>query len=82
LSILVTGNKAEALFEVALKTPYLDRSVRLLREGEALDDNHPAKALAASAKSPQALVCAGMRCSLPVTEPSALEARVQEMLAG
>jgi uncharacterized protein YyaL (SSP411 family) len=82
LSILVTGNKAEALFEVALKTPYLDRSVRLLREGEALDDNHPAKALAASAKSPQALVCAGMRCSLPVTEPSALEARVQEMLVG
>ena len=80
LSIVVTGNNAEGLFNVALKTPYLDRSVRLLREGEALDDHHPAKALASSGTGSQALVCAGMRCSLPVTEPDALKAQVQEML--
>ena len=82
LSILVTGDDAEALFETALKTPYPDRSVRWLRTDEALDDNHPAKALASSSEAPQALVCAGMRCSLPVTDAEALKARVQEMLSG
>lgn len=80
LSILVTGNNAEALFETALKVPYPDRSVRWMRGSEVLDDNHPAKALAASSEAPQALVCAGMRCSLPVTDAEALRARVAEML--
>ncbi|WP_230531699.1 thioredoxin domain-containing protein [Microvirga roseola] len=80
LSILVTGNKADALFEAALRMPYLDRSVHRLHEGEALDDNHPAKALASSGNGPQALVCAGIRCSLPVTDPTGLEAQVREMM--
>jgi uncharacterized protein YyaL (SSP411 family) len=80
LSIVVTGNNAQSLYEAALKIPYPDRSVRLLREGEALDDNHPAKALAASSDDAQALVCAGQRCSLPVTDTEGLKARVREML--
>jgi uncharacterized protein YyaL (SSP411 family) len=80
LSILVTGDDAEALFETALKTPYPDRSVRRLRGDEVLDDNHPARALAASGPQAQALVCAGMRCSLPVTDADGLMARVAEML--
>jgi uncharacterized protein YyaL (SSP411 family) len=46
-----------------------------------LDDNHPAKALASSdQEAAQALVCAGMRCSLPVTDAEALKAQVEEML--
>jgi uncharacterized protein len=81
LSILVAGNKARPLYEAALQVPYPDRSVRWLREGEALDENHPAKALATSGAEAQALVCAGQRCSLPVTEAEALKARVREMLA-
>jgi uncharacterized protein YyaL (SSP411 family) len=81
LSILVTGDKAQDVFETALKVPYPDRSVRRLRPDETLDDNHPAKALAASGADAQALVCAGMRCSLPVTDPNGLKARVAEMLA-
>jgi uncharacterized protein YyaL (SSP411 family) len=81
LSILVTGDKAQDVFETALKVPYPDRSVRRLRPDEILDDNHPAKALAASGADAQALVCAGMRCSLPVTDPNGLKARVAEMLA-
>ncbi len=81
LSILVTGHNAEALFEVALKIPYPERSVRRLRGDEILDDNHPAKALAASTPEAQALVCAGMRCSLPVTDAEGLKAQVAEMLA-
>jgi hypothetical protein len=81
LSILVTGNDAQALYDTALRVPYPDRSVRWLREGEALDANHPAKALAASGAEAQALVCAGQRCSLPVTDAEGLKARVREMLA-
>jgi uncharacterized protein YyaL (SSP411 family) len=81
LSIVVTGNDAQPLHEAALQVPYPDRSVRLLREGEALDDNHPAKALAASSTEAQALICAGQRCSLPVTNVEGLKARVREMLA-
>ncbi|KFG69640.1 thioredoxin domain-containing protein [Microvirga sp. BSC39] len=81
LSIVVTGNNAQSLYETALQVPYPDRSVRLLRAGEALDDNHPAKALAASGANAQALVCAGQRCSFPVTDAEGLNARVREMLA-
>jgi uncharacterized protein len=80
-SILVAGQGAEPLFEAALRVPYLDRSARRLQPGAALDENHPARALAASAECPRALVCAGMRCSLPVTDASALRAQVQEMIA-
>ncbi|MBF9198241.1 thioredoxin domain-containing protein [Microvirga terrestris] len=80
LSILVTGNNA-SLYEAALQIPYPDRSVRWLREHEMLDDNHPAKALAASDAEAQALVCAGQRCSLPVTDAEGLKARVREMLS-
>ena len=82
VSILVTGSQAEPLHEAALRVPYPDRSVRLLRPGEALDENHPAKALAFSSPEAQALVCAGTRCSLPVTSPEALSDRVGEMMAG
>ncbi|NIX75525.1 thioredoxin domain-containing protein [Microvirga terricola] len=81
LSILVTGNNAEALHEAALRLPYLDRSARWLREGELLDTNHPAKALAAATHEPQALICAGMHCSLPVDDPAAFKVRAAEMLA-
>jgi uncharacterized protein YyaL (SSP411 family) len=80
VSILVTGQGAEALFDAALRIPYLDRSARWLRPGEVLDENHPAKALAASTGEAQALVCAGMRCSLPVGDVDVLGAQVREML--
>ena len=81
VSILVTGNDVEALHDDALALPYLDRSVRRLGADESLADNHPAKALATSGTEAQALVCAGMRCSLPVTDEDGLRARVAEMLS-
>jgi uncharacterized protein YyaL (SSP411 family) len=80
LSILVTGNNAQGLFETALQVPYPDRSVRRLREDETLDENHPASALASSGMDAQALVCAGMRCSLPVTDADGLKTQIAEML--
>jgi uncharacterized protein len=80
LSILVIGRGADALREAALRLPYLERSVRALREGETLEANHSASALASSSDGPQALVCAGMRCSLPVGDPRALVSQAREML--
>jgi uncharacterized protein YyaL (SSP411 family) len=82
VSILVTGKDAGDLHEAALRLPYLDRSVRLLTDPSSLDPDHPAKALAASGVGPQALACAGTRCSLPVTDPAALQERVREMMGG
>nr|WP_315975078.1 hypothetical protein [Microvirga sp. HBU65207] len=81
LSILVTGPDADALFDAALKVPYPDRTVRRLRADEVLDEHHPARALAASGPGARALVCAGMRCSLPVADADGLRATVAEMLA-
>lgn len=81
LSILVTGNNAQALHAAALRVPYLDRSTRYLQPDEVLDPNHPASALASSSDKPQALVCAGQRCSLPVATPEALAAEVAQMMA-
>jgi uncharacterized protein len=81
LSILVTGNNAEDLYAAALRVPYLDRSAHRLHPGESVDPNHPASALASSSDKAQALVCAGQRCSLPVTTAEALKDQVKEMLA-
>ncbi|MCB8819204.1 thioredoxin domain-containing protein [Microvirga rosea] len=78
LSILVTGEGSEALREAALRLPYLERNIHVLRSGEALEPDHPAQALAASSDGPQALICAGMRCSLPVRDPDALVAEARE----
>ncbi|HZH52634.1 MAG TPA: thioredoxin domain-containing protein [Microvirga sp.] len=81
VSVLVTGDGAEALHATALRLPYLDRSVRRVPEAGSLDAHHPARSLAASGAGPRALVCAGMRCSLPVTDAEALHSRVLEMQA-
>ncbi|MEZ0168871.1 thioredoxin domain-containing protein [Microvirga sp. TS319] len=80
LSILVAGDDPEPLRAAALRVPYLDRSVRWLRPGATLDEDHPARALASPSHQTRALVCAGMRCSLPVETPEALVDQVREML--
>jgi uncharacterized protein YyaL (SSP411 family) len=80
LSIVITGRDSKALHEAALRLPYLDGSRRAIREGQMLDADHPAHALASAHEGPQALVCAGTHCSLPVQDPEALTRRVQEML--
>ena len=82
VSILVTGNDAGALHDAALALPYLDRSVRRLRRGRSRwTTTTPPKPSPPQAPKPQALVCAGMRCSLPVTDEDGLRARVAEMLS-
>lgn len=77
---IVVANDAGTLASAALGLPYLDRSVSVLADAAGLAPEHPAKGAAARGSGPQALICAGMRCSLPVTTPEALAAQAREML--
>jgi hypothetical protein len=80
LTILVTGERDQGdLTRAALRLPYLDRSVCAAADVSGLSDTHPAKAQARGGEGPQALVCAGMRCSLPLTTPADLVERALEM---
>jgi hypothetical protein len=79
LTVVVTGEDDGELTRVALKLPYLDRIVCAAKDASGLSDTHPAKAQAQHGEGPRALVCAGMRCSLPITSPDSLVERASEM---
>jgi uncharacterized protein len=81
--IVVTGQgaAAEALLTAARRLPALDRIVLHAGSVEALSPSHPARAKLAAAREPQAFVCVGETCSLPVTDPAALVAAIETMRA-
>jgi uncharacterized protein len=72
--IVVTGEgaRADALLAAARALPPLDRIVLHARAAEGLPPTHPAQAQIRVATEPQAFVCVGESCSLPVTDPAAL----------
>ncbi len=72
--IVVTGSgpRAEALLEAARRVPALDRIVLHAGADAALSPNHPAREKLKAAAEPQAFVCIGETCSLPVTDPAGL----------
>jgi uncharacterized protein len=72
--IVVTGEggDAEALLAAARALPPLDRIVFHARSAAALPASHPAQAQIRAAAGPQAFVCVGETCSLPVTDPAGL----------
>ncbi len=79
--IVVTGEgpAAQALLGAARRLPPLDRIVSAVPSAEALPPDHPARqkiAAAAASHAPQAYVCVGDTCSLPVTEPHGLTAAI------
>jgi uncharacterized protein len=79
LTVVVTGEDDGDLTRAALRLPYLDRIVCAAKDASGLSDTHPAKAQAQHGEGPQALVCTGMRCSLPITSPDSLVERASEM---
>lgn len=81
LTVVISGEGTEPLREVAMRVPYTDRNVVMVRRGETLANGHPAHG-AVMGERPQALVCAGMRCSLPVFDVAGLRSRIGEMLRG
>jgi uncharacterized protein len=76
--IVVTGqgDRAEALLAAARRRPPLDRIVLYAASGDALSSAHPVHANAAASAEPQAFVCVGEACSLPVTDPALLDAAI------
>jgi uncharacterized protein YyaL (SSP411 family) len=82
LTIVVAGPGGEDLRLAALRLAHLDRSVSAVGDAESLAADHPARPQATGAGSARALVCAGMRCSLPVTTPEALRGQALAMLSG
>jgi uncharacterized protein YyaL (SSP411 family) len=76
--IVVTGQGegAEALLAVARRASPLSRMVLHAGSAEALPENHPASAKIAAAQGPQAFICVGETCSLPVTDPAQLTAAI------
>jgi uncharacterized protein len=76
--IVVTGegDRAEALLTAARCRSPLDRIVLHAASQESLSPTHPARAKIAAATAPQAFVCVGETCSLPVTDPAGLDAAI------
>jgi hypothetical protein len=72
--IVVTGEgaRAESLLAAARALPPLDRIVLHAPSTAALNPAHPARNKVGAGREPQAFVCAGETCSLPVTEPVGL----------
>jgi len=72
--IVVTGQgeRADALLAAARALPPLDRIVLHARAAGDLSPSHPAQEKVRLAAEPQAFVCIGETCSLPVTDPAAL----------
>jgi uncharacterized protein YyaL (SSP411 family) len=72
--IVVTGEgpRSEELLSVARKMPPLDRIVFRAFSADALPAAHPALAQVRAAAEPQAFICIGETCSLPVTDAAGL----------
>jgi uncharacterized protein YyaL (SSP411 family) len=77
--IVVTGQGAgaQALLGAARRLPPLDRIVLHAASAEELPSAHPARKNAA--RAPQAFVCVGETCSLPVTDPEGLTGAIEAM---
>jgi hypothetical protein len=77
--IVVTGegSGAEALLDAARRLPPLDRIVLHAAAPGALSPSHPAHDKIAAAAEPQAFVCVGETCSLPVSDPGGLNAAIE-----
>jgi uncharacterized protein len=82
LTLVVANDADGALTRAALRLPYLERTVSAVSDTGALAPDHPARSAGFSGAGAQALVCAGMRCSLPVRSERELAQRASEMLAG
>jgi uncharacterized protein len=79
--IVVTGQgaSADALLAGARRLPPLDRIVLHAPAADAVPSTHPARAKLAAAREPQAFVCVGETCSLPVTDPAAIGEAIAAM---
>ena len=76
--IVVTGEgpRAQALLAAARRLPPLDSIVLHTASAATLPAAHPARQKIAAALEPQAFICVGETCSLPVRDPAGLIAAI------
>jgi uncharacterized protein YyaL (SSP411 family) len=79
VEIVAAGPDADTFARAALKLPFLDRIVLRAPSAGALPAAHPAQEMLTSLDGSAAFVCAGQRCSLPVTEPDKIAEAVRGM---
>ena len=79
--IVVTGQGvgADTLLAASRRLPPLDRIVLHAASAEALPGKHPAREKLNTAHPPQAFVCVGETCSLPIADASALSQAIEAM---
>ena len=79
--IVVTGEgaRAEALLAGARAIAPLDRIVLHARSADALPPSHPAQQQVRASGEPQAFVCVGETCSLPVSNPEGVMRALEAM---
>ena len=79
--IVVTGRGAgaHALLAAARRLPPIDRIVLHAPSAEALRDKHPARDKLNASREPQAFVCVGETCSLPIRDAAALGSAIEAM---
>jgi hypothetical protein len=71
------GPRAQALLDAARRRPPLDRIVFHASAAEDLPLAHPARDKIVAAKEPQAFICVGETCSLPVTDAAGLSQAIE-----
>jgi hypothetical protein len=81
VQVVVTGQgaAADALLASARRLSPLDRVVLHAATADALPPDHPARQKIAATHQPQAFVCVGETCSLPVMEPGGLNTAIDAM---
>ncbi len=78
--IVITGERPD-LFAAALQIPFIDRVVLRAGSPDTLGASHPVRAMLSAGALGAAFICAGERCSLPVTDPAQIAQRLAEMRA-
>ena len=76
IEIVALGPQAERFAAIALELPFLERVVVRAAKPEDLPPAHSGRTVTLSEGQTAALVCAGEKCSLPVTDPQQLMAAV------
>ncbi len=72
VDIVIVGPEAERFVTAALDLPFIERVVVRAARPDDLPAGHPGRNLSLPEGETAALVCAGQRCSLPVTDPQRL----------
>jgi uncharacterized protein YyaL (SSP411 family) len=74
IEVTAIGPQADQFAAVALELPFLERVVMRAARPQDLPAAHSGQALSLSDSQTVALVCAGQKCSLPITDPHQLAA--------